>query len=109
MHASAPTIRYPSQRVLQRAIYRTRDRVKGLGFHALVLLIVGVILYPAVWMLSSSFKPSSDIVGNPASCVFDSKLTMSTGQNVKILGWYDNEWGYSNRTVDLVRFVGEKL
>ena len=52
---------------------------------------------------------SSDIVGNPASCVFDSKLTMSTGQNVKILGWYDNEWGYSNRTVDLVRFVGEKL
>ena len=52
---------------------------------------------------------SSDIVGNPASCVFDSKLTMSTGQNVKILGWYDNEWGYSNRTVDLVRFIGEKL
>ncbi|HEX8259426.1 MAG TPA: type I glyceraldehyde-3-phosphate dehydrogenase [Rubrobacteraceae bacterium] len=52
---------------------------------------------------------SSDIVGNPASCVFDSKLTMSTGQNVKILGWYDNEWGYSNRTVDIVRFVGEKL
>ena len=52
---------------------------------------------------------SSDIVGNPASCVFDSKLTMSTGQNVKVLGWYDNEWGYSNRTVDLVRFIGEKL
>ncbi|CAA9422949.1 MAG: NAD-dependent glyceraldehyde-3-phosphate dehydrogenase [uncultured Rubrobacteraceae bacterium] len=52
---------------------------------------------------------SSDIVGNSASCVFDSQLTMSTGQNVKILGWYDNEWGYSNRTVDIVRFIGEKL
>ena len=52
---------------------------------------------------------SSDIVGNPYSCVFDSKLTMSTGRNVKVLGWYDNEWGYSNRTVDLVRFIGEKL
>ena len=52
---------------------------------------------------------SSDIVGNPASCVFDSKLTMSTGQNVKILGWYDNEWGYSNRTVDLVQYMGEQL
>ncbi|MDP9426756.1 MAG: type I glyceraldehyde-3-phosphate dehydrogenase [Actinomycetota bacterium] len=52
---------------------------------------------------------SSDIVGNPSSCVFDSKLTMSTGRNVKVLGWYDNEWGYSNRTVDIVRFIGEKL
>jgi glyceraldehyde 3-phosphate dehydrogenase len=52
---------------------------------------------------------SSDIVGNPASCVFDSQLTMSTGQNVKVLGWYDNEWGYSNRTVDVARFIGEKL
>ncbi|MBA4115062.1 MAG: type I glyceraldehyde-3-phosphate dehydrogenase [Rubrobacter sp.] len=52
---------------------------------------------------------SSDIVGNPSSCVFDSQLTMSTGQNVKVLGWYDNEWGYSNRTVDLARYIGERL
>ena len=52
---------------------------------------------------------SSDIVGNPASCIFDSGLTMSTGQNVKVLGWYDNEWGYSNRTVDLVAYMGERL
>jgi glyceraldehyde 3-phosphate dehydrogenase len=52
---------------------------------------------------------SSDIVGNPASCVFDSALTMSTGQNVKVLGWYDNEWGYSNRTADLVAYMGERL
>ncbi len=52
---------------------------------------------------------SSDIVGNPASCVFDSKLTMSSGKTVKILGWYDNEWGYSKRTIDLVRYMGESL
>jgi glyceraldehyde 3-phosphate dehydrogenase len=52
---------------------------------------------------------SSDIVGNPASCIFDSALTMSTANTVKVLGWYDNEWGYSNRTVDLVQFIGEKL
>jgi len=45
---------------------------------------------------------SSDIVTNPHSCIFDSDLTMSMGTLVKVLGWYDNEWGYSNRLVDLV-------
>jgi glyceraldehyde 3-phosphate dehydrogenase len=52
---------------------------------------------------------SSDIVGNPASCVFDSSLTMSTGKSVKSHGWYDNEWGYSNRTSDIVACIGERL
>jgi glyceraldehyde 3-phosphate dehydrogenase (phosphorylating) len=52
---------------------------------------------------------SSDIVGNAASCIFDSQLTMSVGRMVKVLGWYDNEWGFSNRTADLVRYVGERL
>jgi glyceraldehyde 3-phosphate dehydrogenase len=52
---------------------------------------------------------STDIVGNPASCIFDSALTMSSGKTVKVLGWYDNEWGYSNRTVDLVRYIGDSL
>ncbi|MFJ4773191.1 type I glyceraldehyde-3-phosphate dehydrogenase [Streptomyces uncialis] len=53
---------------------------------------------------------SSDIVGDPASCIFDSSLTMvQEGNTVKILGWYDNEWGYSNRLVDLTVFVGEQL
>lgn len=49
---------------------------------------------------------SSDIVGSPASCTFDAKLTMAMGNMVKVLGWYDNEWGYSNRLVDLALIVG---
>ncbi len=48
---------------------------------------------------------SSDIVTDPASCIFDSKLTKATGNQVKVVGWYDNEWGYSNRLVDLVAYV----
>ena len=49
---------------------------------------------------------SADIVGNPASCVFSARDTMGVDNLVKVLGWYDNEWGYSNRLVDLVAFVG---
>ncbi|WP_320772738.1 type I glyceraldehyde-3-phosphate dehydrogenase [Streptomyces sp. CRN 30] len=53
---------------------------------------------------------SSDIVSDPSSCTFDASLTMvQEGNTVKILGWYDNEWGYSNRLVDLTVFVGNQL
>ncbi len=49
---------------------------------------------------------SSDIVGSPASCTFDAELTMTMGNLAKVQGWYDNEWGYSNRLVDLALIVG---
>lgn len=52
---------------------------------------------------------STDIVTDPASCIFDAGLTNSNGNMVKVVGWYDNEWGYSNRLVDLVGLVGSKL
>ncbi len=52
---------------------------------------------------------SRDIVTDPSSCIFDSKLTMVNGNQVKVVGWYDNEWGYSNRLLDLVKHVGATL
>ena len=52
---------------------------------------------------------SSDIVGTPYSCTFDSLLTMSFGDQVKVVGWYDNEWGYSNRLADVAALVGNTL
>ena len=52
---------------------------------------------------------SADIVTDPSSCIFDSGLTKAIGSTVKVVGWYDNEWGYSNRLVELVGYVGKKL
>jgi glyceraldehyde 3-phosphate dehydrogenase len=63
---------------------------------------------PLKGVLEYSDSPlvSTDIVGNPHSCIFDSQLTMSKGTLVKVLGWYDNEWGYSNRLVDVALLIG---
>jgi glyceraldehyde 3-phosphate dehydrogenase len=52
---------------------------------------------------------SSDIVTDPASCIFDAGLTKVIGNQVKVVGWYDNEWGYSNRLADLILLVGSSL
>ena len=48
---------------------------------------------------------STDVVGDPASCVFDATLTQAHGSLVKVFGWYDNEWGYTNRLVDLTKLM----
>jgi glyceraldehyde 3-phosphate dehydrogenase len=52
---------------------------------------------------------STDVIGDPASCVFDSTLTQSAGELVKVFGWYDNEWGYAARLADLAEYVGARL
>jgi glyceraldehyde 3-phosphate dehydrogenase len=52
---------------------------------------------------------SSDIVTDPASCIYDAPITKVIGNQVKVFGWYDNEWGYSNRLVDITALVASKL
>ncbi|MQA07616.1 MAG: type I glyceraldehyde-3-phosphate dehydrogenase [Pseudonocardiaceae bacterium] len=66
---------------------------------------------PLKGVLRYSDEPivSSDIVSDPASCIYDAPLTKVIGNQVKIVGWYDNEWGYSNRLVDVTALVGSKL
>jgi glyceraldehyde 3-phosphate dehydrogenase len=66
---------------------------------------------PLKGILEYSEEPlvSIDIVGNPHSCILDGLSTMSSGSLVKVLGWYDNEWGYSNRLADLALYIGERL
>jgi glyceraldehyde 3-phosphate dehydrogenase len=48
---------------------------------------------------------SADVIGNPHSCILDSKLTMAQGSTAKVFGWYDNEWGFSCRVVDLLEKI----
>jgi glyceraldehyde 3-phosphate dehydrogenase len=64
--------------------------------------LAGVLDYGEDWLVSS------DIVGSPASCIFDPGLTMVTGRLVKVLGWYDNETGYSSRLVELAALVARQ-
>ncbi|MGY1833035.1 type I glyceraldehyde-3-phosphate dehydrogenase [Geodermatophilus sp. SYSU D01180] len=65
--------------------------------------LAGVLKYTSAPIVSS------DIVTDPASCIYDAKLTKVFGPMAKVLGWYDNEWGYSNRLVDSVELVGNSL
>jgi glyceraldehyde 3-phosphate dehydrogenase len=64
--------------------------------------------YKGVVEYSDEPLVSEDIVGNPHSCIFDSKLTLTLGNRfVKVVGWYDNEWGYSNRCVELMEMLAD--
>ncbi len=68
----------------------------------------GAASYKGVLEYTDEPLVSQDIVGNPHSCIFDSKLTMvHGGKFVKVVGWYDNEWGYSNRCVEMLEMIGE--
>jgi glyceraldehyde 3-phosphate dehydrogenase len=81
----------------------TKDEVNAAFKAAAEGPLKGFLYYTADQLVSS------DIVGSPASCTFDSALTMAFGSTVKVIGWYDNEWGYSNRLVDLTALVAARL
>jgi glyceraldehyde 3-phosphate dehydrogenase len=81
----------------------TKDEVNAAFKAAAEGPLKGVLVY------TEDLIVSSDIVGSPASCTFDSDITMAYGNQVKVFGWYDNEWGYSNRLVDLAALVASRL
>jgi len=81
----------------------TKDEVNAAYAAAADGPLKGYLVYTADQIVSS------DIVGSPASCTFDSSLTMASGTTVKVIGWYDNEWGYSHRLADLTALVGSRL
>jgi glyceraldehyde 3-phosphate dehydrogenase len=81
----------------------TADQVNGAFRMAADGPLAGVLRY------STDPLVSRDIIGDPASCIFDSELTQAAGRLVKIFGWYDNEWGYTCRLVDLTALVAAQL
>jgi glyceraldehyde 3-phosphate dehydrogenase len=86
--------------VVQLARPAARDEVNAAVRKAAESSLAGILDYAEEPLVST------DIVGSPYSCVFDSELTSVEGPLVKTLGWYDNEWGYSCRLVDLVDLIG---
>jgi glyceraldehyde 3-phosphate dehydrogenase len=86
---------------LERAV--TKDEVNAAFLAAADGPLKGILYYTADPIVSS------DIVGTPYSCTFDSLLTMAAGEQVKVIGWYDNEWGYAHRLADLAALIGSSL
>ncbi len=87
--------------LLEREV--TVDEVNAAFEHAAATELAGILRY------STEPLVSRDVIGDPASCIFDSGLTVVSGRLVKVFGWYDNEWGYSTRLVDLTELVGAAL
>jgi len=81
----------------------TADEVNAAFKEAATSSLAGVLQYSTYPLVSK------DIIGNPASCVFDSGLTQAAGSLVKVFGWYDNEWGYTCRLADLAAIIGARL
>jgi glyceraldehyde 3-phosphate dehydrogenase len=81
----------------------TVEKVNAAFLEASDGLMKGILRY------TSDPVVSRDIIGDPASCVFDSLLTQVSGPLVKVFGWYDNEWGYTSRLVDLAEYVAARL
>jgi len=81
----------------------TAEEVNGAFEQTAASSLAGVLHY------STDPLVSRDIIGEPASCVFDSGLTQAVGSLVKVFGWYDNEWGYTCRLADLTAIVGAQL
>jgi glyceraldehyde 3-phosphate dehydrogenase len=75
----------------------TKEEINAAMKEAAATTLKGILEY------SEDDLVSSDIIGNPHSCIFDSKLTMAQGSTVKVFGWYDNEWGFSCRVIDLLK------
>ncbi|MGW7210697.1 type I glyceraldehyde-3-phosphate dehydrogenase, partial [Streptomyces sp. NPDC054837] len=87
--------------VLNRAV--TADEVNSVFREAADGPLKGIL------RVSDAPIVSRDVVGDPASCVLDAPLTQAHGNLVKVFGWYDNEWGYSNRLLDLTEYVAARL
>jgi glyceraldehyde 3-phosphate dehydrogenase len=81
----------------------TKDEINSIMKTASETFLKGIMEYTTEPLVSS------DIVGNPHSCIFDSQLTQANGKLVKVVGWYDNEYGYSSRIVDLVLKLGTQI
>jgi glyceraldehyde 3-phosphate dehydrogenase len=83
--------------VLKRPV--TKEEVNAAMKQAAETAMKGILQYTEDELVST------DIIGNDYSCIFDSKLTMAQGSTVKVFGWYDNEWGFSCRVIDLLKMI----